>query len=372
MTEKSSERATPRDGHEGPTPVRWLSDRTLAHLRRIADWPDLSGTRYRVIEVLARGGMGTIYLAEDRDLGRQVALKVLHGVHVSTEIAARMLQEARVIARLEHPGIVPVHEVGKLPDGRILYVMKLVRGRRLDELVSEATPVRDLLRILEKVCDSVAFAHAHGVIHRDLKPENIMIGSFGEVLVMDWGLAKLLRHPDVVSATGLAEESSRSAAAATSRTTAHGTVLGTPAYMAPEQVLGRVDLVDERSDVYALGAILHFMLTGSTPPQTVAGDKEGRGAADPTAQPGDRVPSIPRALEAICRKALSRERERRYAGAAELGAEISRFLDGMAVSAHREGLLEKAGRLVSKYRAPILLILAYLLMRTVLLFFTGS
>ena len=172
--------------------MKWLSDTSIDHLRVLASQPDLTATKYTIVKELARGGMGTVYLAEDRELSRQVAIKVLNVPLVDDDSRQRMLREAQVIARLEHPGIVPVHDVGTLDDGRIYYAMKYVRGRRLDEYVAQAESINDRLRKFQPVCDAVAFAHSHGVVHRDLKPQNIMIGSFGEVLVLDWGIAKVL------------------------------------------------------------------------------------------------------------------------------------------------------------------------------------
>jgi len=166
------------------------SDRALDRLRQVAQWPDLTGTRYELQGEVARGGMGVVYLARDRELERDVALKVIAVEASDSETAERLRREARTIARLEHPGIVPVHDVGTLPDGRVFYAMKLVTGKRLDELVKDGLPLRERLRLLLRIGEPVAFAHAHGVIHRDLKPENVMVGPFGEVLVMDWGVAK--------------------------------------------------------------------------------------------------------------------------------------------------------------------------------------
>jgi serine/threonine protein kinase len=167
--------------------VTSLSDGTLDHLRQVADWPDLSATRYEIVEPIAQGGMGTVYLANDRHLRRPVALKVLHAPASGPEAGERMLREARIIARLEHPGIVPVHDVGTLPDGRIFYAMKRVAGERLDRHLRAGLSLSGRLRLFERICEAVAFAHAHGVVHRDLKPENVMVGAFGEVLVLDWG-----------------------------------------------------------------------------------------------------------------------------------------------------------------------------------------
>lgn len=165
--------------------MTWLADSTVEHLRRVADWPELEHPRYTVLERIGRGGMGSVYRVHDHELDRQAAMKVLNDAPASEETAARMLREARIIARMEHPGIVPVHDVGRLRDGRLYYVMKQVRGRRLDELAREDVPLTDRLRILQRMCETVAFAHSQGVIHRDLKPQNVMVGEFGEVLVLD-------------------------------------------------------------------------------------------------------------------------------------------------------------------------------------------
>ena len=346
-----------------------LSDRALDRLRDVTEWPDLSLTRYELRGEVARGGMGVVYLARDRELERDVALKVIAAEAADLEAAARLRREARIIARLEHPGIVPVHDAGTLPDGRVFYAMKLVSGQRLDALVQKAPPLRERLRVLQRICEPVAFAHAHGVIHRDLKPENVMVGPFGEVLVMDWGVAKHREEPPP-QANGEGTSPPRSG------DTAHGTILGTPAYMAPEQARGEVERVDARADVYALGAILYFMLTGHAP---------GRPGADPEAPtrtwaggPGPRpagvqppremAPDVPRPLEAICLKALAPEPEARYPSVSDLAADVGRFLEGEPVSAYPEGVWRRALRFAARYRTPILLVLTYMVMRVVLLF----
>jgi serine/threonine-protein kinase len=291
----------------------FLRDDVIEHVRSVTDEPDLGGTKYRLVRALGRGGMGSVYLVEDTELGREVALKVSTAAHWSSELSARLTREARVIAKLEHPGIVPVHDVGTLPDGRVFYVMKLVRGQRLDQHRAE---LRDALRLFTRVCEAVAFAHAHGVIHRDLKPENVMVGEFGEALVMDWGIAT-------------------SPAAAKEKP---GTVLGTPAYMAPEQARGEIDAIDERSDVYALGAILRFL----------AG------------------PAAPSPVLSICAKAMSPDAARRYASANELSDEVQRFLDALPVRAHKEALSERVGRFVTRHQVVLSLLAVYLVVRLLL------
>jgi eukaryotic-like serine/threonine-protein kinase len=342
--------------------VRFLSDRTVAHLKHVAEWPDLAETKYALLEEIGRGGMGTVYLAEDRVLGRRVALKVVSTGASDPAAAARMLREARVIARLEHPGIVPVHDAGTLPDGRMFYAMKRVDGRRLDEVVfGDSTTLPDRLRIFRKICDAVGFAHAHGVIHRDLKPENVMVGPFGEVLVMDWGIAKLFEE----SGSGPGAWTPAPAGA-----TAAGTVLGTPAYMAPEQAAGRTEKVGPAADIYALGAILRFLLTGRAPFDEDAAQRRARGEATLAPEALESDNGLPASLADVAAKAMALDPDERYASVELLTADVERYLDGARVLAHQESLREKSARVFGRYRTPILLIAAYLLMRTILFFYT--
>ena len=194
--------------------MSWISDKKIQRLRQAAETPDLTGTNYRLLGRIAHGGMGVVWLAHDQKLDRRVALKVLD---MTGE------EEARILAKLEHPGIVPVHDVGRLADGRAYYTMKYIEGQSLDRHVSNIAGVPERLRLVLRICDTVAFAHARGVLHRDLKPANIMVGPFGEVLVVDWSVAE---------------------------------VAGTPGYMAPEPTR------DERTDVYSLGEIIRFLVDG--------------------------------------------------------------------------------------------------------------
>jgi serine/threonine protein kinase len=315
--------------------MTWLPDAAVEHLRDVADWPMLPTDRYEIVEPLARGGMGTVYRGHDRKLDRAVAIKVLSPTAVSEEASARMQQEARILARLEHPGVVPVYDLGRLTDGRIFYVMRLVHGRRLDKYIA-ARLLSEKLRLFVRICDPVAFAHAQGVIHRDLKPDNVMVGPFGEVLVMDWGIAALGGEAGLGS----------SAAA--------GAVVGTRAYMPPEQTRG--DPVDARADVFALGSLLHFMLTGAAPP------------GGSIAQPGETnaLHGTPRPLQAICAKARALNRDDRYPDVLSLAADVERFLSGDSVAARRETALERLARFVRNNRIAIVIVLAYLVLRVVI------
>jgi serine/threonine protein kinase len=325
--------------------MSWLSDDAILRLQTASALPDLSATRYRIVERIASGGMGTVYLAEDSVLGRRVALKILDVPEASGELAARLLREAKILARLEHPGIVPVHDAGTVADGRVFYSMKLVEGQRLDRLVSRGESLPDRLRLFQRICEAVAFAHARGILHRDLKPENIMVGRFGEVLVMDWGIAKILREASGIEGATQTNEAGLAHDTGDSAITAHGAILGTPGYMAPEQARGEVGSLDERSDVYSLGAILQYLL-----------------------EPGASPAAGPQPLAAIARKAMASNPVDRYTSAAELGLDVARYLDGLPVSAYPENIYRRATRWAARYRVAIVLVLTYLIVRTLLLF----
>ena len=231
--------------------------------------------RLQLLGEIARGGMGAVLKGRDPDLGRDLAVKVLLESHRDKpELIRRFVEEAQIGGQLQHPGIVPIYELGAFADRRPYFAMKLVKGRTLSSLLDERSDrAHDLprfLSIFESVCQTIAYAHARGVIHRDLKPSNIMVGSFGEVQVMDWGLAKVLPQGGAADDASAGKTRDRETVIATVRSggdsdsdlSRAGSVMGTPSYMAPEQARGEVDRLDERCDVFALGSILCEILTG--------------------------------------------------------------------------------------------------------------
>ncbi len=300
-----------------------LSDGAMGRLRSAANWPHFQAGRYSVVRALGRGGMGTVYLGRDHDLSRDVAIKVTNGIDAGGDLEVRMRAEARVLADLEHPGIVPIHDVGTLADGRMFTVMKLVRGATLAEYLATPRSLAERLQIFERLCEPVAFAHARGTVHRDLKPANVMIGAFGEVLVLDWGLATRAGQGDKRDKGDRRDE---------------GGFAGTQGFMAPEQAAGGV--VDARADVHALGVILREMLSAER--------------------------ATPKRLRAIAAKATAPRAVDRYADAGGLSRDLVRFRSGLPVEACPETVLDRAARLAVTYRTPILLILSYLVVRAII------
>jgi len=320
--------------------------------------------KYTLSRLHATGGIGRVWLARDASLGREVALKELRPERADQPVVwARFLKEAQITGQLEHPGIVPVYEVGRRTDDQSpFYTMRFVRGRTLDDAArayherrvrGEAGPLelRELLTAFVGVCNAVAYAHSRGVIHRDLKPQNIVLGDYGEVIVLDWGLAKVMDEAEgdsTATAVELDENSS-----ADSRTVA-GQVMGTPAFMAPEQAEGRLDLLDARTDVYGLGAVLYDVLSGRPPfeaPDILTLLR--RVIEDPPKPLHDIVSGIPLALEAVCLKALAKRPGYRYASAKDLVEEINHFLADEPVTAYREPLAARAGRWARQHRTLV-------------------
>ncbi len=320
--------------------------------------------KYTLSRLHATGGIGRVWLARDASLGREVALKELRPERAGQPaVWARFLKEAKITGQLEHPGIVPVYEVGRREDDKSpFYTMRFVRGRTLDDASrayherrarGEAGPLelRELLTAFVGVCNAVAYAHSRGVIHRDLKPQNIVLGDYGEVIVLDWGLAKVMDEAEGDSPAAAVEVDESSSP--DSRTVA-GQVMGTPAFMAPEQAEGRLDLFDARTDVYGLGAVLYAVLSGRPPfegPDMLTVLR--RVIEDPPKPLHDIVPGIPLALEAVCLKALAKRPGDRYVSAKDVVAEINHFLADEPVTAYREPLAARAGRWARQHRTLV-------------------
>jgi tetratricopeptide (TPR) repeat protein len=298
-----------------------------------AQLPAAAG-RYSLGEEIARGGMGAVYLATDTVLDREVAVKVLQEKYAFDSGAGRRFAaEARITAQLQHPNIPAVHDLGTLPDGRQFLAMKLIKGQTLDHLLRQrGDPAVDrgrFVAVFEQVCQAVAYAHAHDVIHRDLKPQNVMVGAFGEVQVMDWGLAKVLGAPHeeqtdpaaTVAPTGVVSLRESDEAY-----THAGSVLGTPSYMPPEQAAGAVGLIDRRSDVFGLGAVLAVVLSGRPP--FVAHTAESTRARAALGDVGDCFARLDRCgadpdLVGLCKRCLAPRPEDRPADAGEVAAAVA-------------------------------------------------
>ncbi len=334
--------------------------------RRITDRGRNSRGQYELTQEHASGGIGRVWLARDRHMGREIALKeILPQHHKNPLVRTRFLREACITGQLEHPGIVPVYELGPVaPDQTPYYTMRFVRGRTLKEAIEayhekraagRAKPL-DLIKLLNifvSVCQTVAYAHARGVLHRDLKGQNVVLGDFGEAIVLDWGLAKVTGEGAAAEPEDLDAASPVTLGADDpGDQTQQGQVLGTPAYMAPEQAAGKLAEVDQRSDVYGLGAILYEILTGRPP-------FDGDTALAILRQVLENLPQRPRqlcrdvplALEAICLKALAKKKEQRYVSARQLARDVQNWLADEPVRAHRERWWTRTGRWARRHRA---------------------
>lgn len=317
--------------------------------------------RYTFAGEIARGGMGAVLRGRDEDLGREIAVKVMLQAHGGkAEFLQRFIEEAQIAGQLQHPGITPVYELGRFPDDRPYFAMKLVRGETLAKLLAsraasapgaeasrvalapgdspraDATRLAQdrsrFLKIFEQICQTLAYAHAHGVIHRDLKPLNVMVGSFGEVQVMDWGLAKVLAHGEREAAEAAVRTKRSLGEADDISATQAGTVMGTPAYMPPEQARGEVDQLDERSDVFGLGAILCEILTGQ-PPYVGANHREvyDKAARGDVADALDRLEKCGADAELLllAKRCLASEKQDRPHDASMLTQELTAYLHGV-------------------------------------------
>jgi eukaryotic-like serine/threonine-protein kinase len=316
--------------------------------------PRLATTRYRPLEFLARSGVSEIWLAVDEQIGRQVALKILRSAKDSDHV--QFMVEAQITAQLEHPGIVPLHDLGADVAGQPFYVMKFIRGRRLKEAIAEChkdkttsdwpagLAFRRLVESFVRVCNVIAFAHHKGVLHRDIKPDNIMLGPYGETLVVDWRRAKLIGSPDEMRRSNVRPGDSGSTA------TQNGATLGSQHGMTLEGVEGRPDTVDESSDVYLLGATLYEILTAQ-PPRQASSSWELIDLAlhsQPIA-PRKIDPRVPRPLEAICLKAMSYDKQDRYETPLALAEDIERYLAGQPTVAYCAPLWQRVQRWMRRH-----------------------
>jgi serine/threonine-protein kinase len=337
-----------------------------------------SAQRFRTLKFHAKGGLGEVFVALDGELNREVALKrILDHRADDPDSRRRFVLEAEITGGLEHPGIVPVYGLGSYGDGRPYYAMRFIRGDSLKDAIAAfhaahagpgADParrslgLRRLLRRFTDACNALEYAHSRGVLHRDLKPGNIIVGKYGETLVVDWGLAKATGRSDPASGEGTLMPGSASGSAET----LPGAAIGTPAYMSPEQARGDLDAFGPRSDVYSLGATLYCLLTGRPP---FAGDDLGailrKVREGDFAPPCALDPSVPRALEAICLKAMATRPEGRYASCRALADDIEHWLADEPVTARREPFGERARRWARRNRPIVTAAAAALLVALV-------
>ncbi len=346
----------------------WPSASDAELLERLGVRPP-DGERYRFRSVIGRGGGGVVLAVWDAVLGRELAMKLALGQEsVSGQVTpatrrqrARFVNEARVTSVLDHPGIVPVHELGSDADGRLYFTMKLVRGADLRELFARFAQgdadwrLARMLEVFVRICDALAYAHDRGVVHRDLKPANVMVGDYGEVHVMDWGLARWIdAGRERASARGAAGREASSSH--TPLFSGHGSIVGTPFYMSPEQAAGRTETLGPAWDVYALGAMLYELLSGAAPhssrsPDATASDVLRAVVQGPPQPLGELAPRAAPELVAICERAMARDPRERYASMGEFARDLRAFLDGRVVAAHDESAWAQAAKWVARNRA---------------------
>ncbi len=346
------------------------------------DYQPEQRSRYTLTRVEGEGGYGQVWLAFDPTLKREIALKNIRPEKVAKpEVVQSLIREAQITGRLEHPNIIPIYELEHADErGRPYYTMKFLRGETLSERIGQYHDRRNagtedpldlphLLNGFVDVCNALAYAGSRGIVHRDLKPSNVMLGDFGEVLVLDWGLAKEVGEPD--SDRGVVHV--ENVAIADASQTAHGQIKGTLAYMAPEQAAGRPDLVDEKTDVYGLGGILFAILTGRAPHKGQGAGKTTKDthevlkriSAGEIPRPRSLDASVPHVLDAICARAMAKERSDRYQTATELARDVQRWLADEPVSVYREPWHQRAGRWLRRHRAWAQSIAAALVLVTV-------
>jgi serine/threonine-protein kinase len=350
-------------GEDGSTPIS-------LNLPCCRSEPPAEGARFRVLRPHARGGLGDVFVAEDAELHRLVALKEIQPRHADNPASReRFVAEAEITGALEHPGIVPVYGLGTSADGRPYYAMRFIQGETLMDAAARfhAKPAdfggvefRQLVRRFLDVCDTIAYAHSRGVIHRDLKPGNVMLGPFGDTLVVDWGLAKLVGRPEPAAPGG---GSGPSPTARSESVTQTGQAVGTPGYMSPEQADGRLDQLGPASDVYSLGATLYVLLTGKSPFVGEVPAVLARVRAGDFAPPQQANPRVLPPLDAICRKAMALRPEDRYPTPTALAVELEHWLADEPVAAFRESPVARIARWGRRHR-PLVAAAAALLVAT--------
>ncbi|MCC7395767.1 MAG: SUMF1/EgtB/PvdO family nonheme iron enzyme [Planctomycetes bacterium] len=356
-----------------PAGERVQSTATEVLLARLAKAPRLDLQRFVIESDVGKGGMGAVYKIHDQQMNRRLAMKVLldrgtpqdkEEQALAHQLLGRFLEEAQVTSQLDHPGVVPVHELGLDQAGKVWFTMRLVKGRTAGEVFADAYALRDgwtltkALEVILKVCDTMAYAHEKGVLHRDLKPQNVMVGRFGEVYVMDWGLAKVTGQVDThdvrIRPEGLLTSGASKLDTARKRDAEHdtgssvvtmdGAKLGTPSYMPPEQARGEVATLDVRADVYSIGAMVYELVTGRAPYVVPGVRKPAYRILDDVADGPPKAieeiqKGVPSELVAIVKKAMARDREQRYPDTLALAADLRAFLGSQVVSAYRTGAL---------------------------------
>jgi len=340
---------------------------TLPPTSRESDKAEAARRRFRVLELHAKGGVGHVMTARDEEFGRTVAVKQIRPRYADNpKIRERFVLEAEITASLEHPGVVPVYGLEAYPNGGPYYAMRLIHGENLKQAIvkfyttdvpaaNRGQLVVELQRLLRRfidVCNTISYAHSRGVLHLDVKPTNVMLGKYGETLLLDWGLARIVECPDEDDTCEDDESTLSSMSGNGSDQSLMGSPEGTPAYMSPEQASGDADQLSRATDVYGLGATLYCLLTGRGPFTDRDGflEKIQRGEFP---RPRELKPDIPRPLEAICMKAMALSPSDRYASPADMVADIERWMAGEPVSAYRESGAERFARWMRRHRSRV-------------------